>query len=133
MLELNIASLLASLLLFYYTYRLYGVFSDTRLQGAMQLLLNGFLLLLLQAVISVLGDLNIFVITFDAATDRNLPGLIALIAYIVIIAAMVRLRRVFMEFEVQKKAIVMLRNVFDGEEQKPEPAAEPKKKERRRR
>ncbi len=43
----------------------------------------------------------------------ELDDLISLIAYIVIIFAMVRLRRVFIEFEVQKKAIKMLRGVFE--------------------
>ncbi len=113
MLILEVASLLASLLLFYYTYRVYSVFSDTKLQSAMQLLLNGFLLLVVKAAVAIMNEYGLLAITFQGG-EGDLPGLISLIAYIIIIAAMVRLRRVFLEFEVQKKAIVMLRTVFEG-------------------
>lgn len=110
MIYLDIASLLASVLLFYYSYRLYSVFSDTKLQGAMQLLLNGFLLLVLRSLVGIAQNFGYLEIQLPKG---DISELIALIAYIVIVAAMVRLRRVFLEFEVQKKAIKMLRNVFE--------------------
>jgi hypothetical protein len=110
MLALEIASFLGSSLLFYYTYRFYRMMSDTKLQASLRLLLNGFLLLVLQGVVGIAQDLGYLNISFPKG---DLDDLLSLIAYIIIIAAMVRLRRVFMEFEVQKRAIKMLRNVFD--------------------
>ncbi|MFH1750330.1 MAG: hypothetical protein ABH863_01485 [Candidatus Micrarchaeota archaeon] len=110
MLALEIASLLGSLLLFYYTYRFYSIMSDTKLQDALRLLLNGFLLLVLQAIVGIAQDMGWLVISFPKG---DLDELLSLIAYIIIIAAMVRLRRVFVQFEVQKRAIKMLRNVFE--------------------
>ncbi len=59
MLELEVASLLASLLLFYYTYKFYSVLSDTKLQDGLKLLLNGFLLLVIQAILGVARDLGL--------------------------------------------------------------------------
>lgn len=110
MLALGLASLLGSLLLFYYTFRFYSLMSDTRLQGALRLLLNGFLLLVLQALAGIAQDLGYLDINFPKG---DLSDLLLLISYILIIAAMVRLRRVFIQFEVQKKAIKTLRNVFE--------------------
>lgn len=111
MLELEIASLFASALLFYYTLRFYLVLSDTKLQGALQLLLNGFLLLVLKSIIGILQEYGYFIIYFPKG---EIDDLFSLIAYILIVAAMVKMRRVFIEFEVQKKAIKLMRGVFDS-------------------
>jgi putative effector of murein hydrolase LrgA (UPF0299 family) len=110
MLELEIASLLASSLLFYYTFKFYRVLSDTKLQDALRMLLNGFLLLVLQAVIGVAQEFGYLQYSFPKG---DLDELFSLIAYILIVAAMIRLRRVFVEFEVQKKAIKTLRSIFE--------------------
>ncbi|MEK6842939.1 MAG: hypothetical protein AABY04_00465 [Candidatus Micrarchaeota archaeon] len=111
MVLLNVASLVASTLLFYYTYRFYVLMSDTKLQDALKLLLNGFLLLVLKSVVAILEDYGYIDVML---TKGDLEGLIALIAYIVIIFSMIKFRRLFIEFEVQKKAISMMRNVFEG-------------------
>ena len=85
--------------------------SDTKLQDALKLLLNGFLLLVLKSVVAILEDYGYIDVML---TKGDLEGLIALIAYIVIIFSMIKFRRLFIEFEVQKKAISMMRNVFEG-------------------
>jgi len=112
MLVLELASLLGSLLLFYYTYRFYTMMSDTKLQDALKLLLNGFLLLVLQAVAGILQDIGYLNINFPKG---DLDDLLSLLAYILIIFAMIRMRRILMQFEVQKRAIKMLRAVFEAE------------------
>ncbi|MBI5224898.1 hypothetical protein HY989_03435 [Candidatus Micrarchaeota archaeon] len=111
MVLLNFASLVASTLLFYYTYRFYVLMSDTKLQDALKLLLNGFLLLVLKSVVAIMEDYNYIDVML---AKGDLEGLVALIAYIVIIFSMIKFRRLFIEFEVQKKAISMMRNVFEG-------------------
>ncbi len=110
MLYLELASLIASLLLFYYTYRFYSLMSDTKLQDGLRMLLNGFLLLVLKSFVAIATDLGYLSISLDKG---DLDGLLSLIAYLVIIVAMVKLRRVFVQFEVQKRAIKILRAVFD--------------------
>lgn len=123
-LALEGASLLASLLLFYYTYRFYVVLSDTKLQEGLKLLLNGFLLLVLQSLVGIAKAFGYLDISFPKG---DLDDLLSLIAYIVIIFAMVKLRRVFIQFEVQKKAITFMR----GEAERPEAPAERKPRKKR--
>ncbi|MFH1443363.1 MAG: hypothetical protein ABIG96_04990 [Candidatus Micrarchaeota archaeon] len=121
MVLLSLASLFASTLLFYYTLRFYNLMSDTKLQDALKLLLNGFLLLVLKSLVGICEDYGYINMPFPKG---DLEGLVSLIAYIVIIFSMLKFRRVFVEFEVQKKAISMLRNVFENPGKQSAPAAE---------
>ena len=91
--------------------------SDTKLQDALKLLLNGFLLMVLKSLIAIAEDYGYLKEYMFPKGD--LEGLVSLIAYLIIIFSMIRFRRVFVEFEVQKKAISMLKGIFEkGEDAK---------------
>jgi hypothetical protein len=126
MVLLSLASLLASSLLFYYTYRFYRLMSDTKLQDALKLLLNGFLLMVLKSLIAIAEDYGY--LREYVFPKGDMEGLVSLIAYLIIIFSMIRFRRVFIEFEVQKKAISMLKGIFEKSEgdKKPQPTPQAK-------
>lgn len=110
MLLLEVLYTASVVVLGFYTYRAYVILSDTKLKTGMLFLLLGFLCEILDGFIGIFQEFGY--LQYNIARI-DLDDFFLIIGSILILFGMYNLRKVFIEFEVQKKAIKMFKEVFE--------------------